>query len=371
MFNYVLMKVPDKLLSDVASGTAKRIGAMIHDAATGQILGHVEEAALSKGINGIASLAGKAVGGMSNPLTGVGALASSVVGNIQNQKIIGQNNTIISNTEQIITQLTSLGSQIGGVAALGWVNVGISTLNLGVTVAGTIIQVKKLNELKADIQKLDSRLDSIDWKLSAIQQGVDSLNENETRKLYKHTYELIFNMYDSIENLGKHEFTESFQREIQKLLNDCSTNLSYLNDSYLKSANIVVDLDTIILFYCTYMSLLKIYSQKMYCVNSENIDINRYILCVKPLFSSNMLNKVQKTYALTDDKLVPYSTIQAIGYTYGAVIQEHLAGVTSQHKIFNRIPQKEYLRLNDNIQERMHRADIPENGVYYIQYEIV
>jgi len=116
------MQIPEQFLSRIANGELIRYGTIIKNASSGNIVGHLKEVGDFSSVVGQLSL---------NPVTGLLNLGSNITQNIQ-----------LNNIAQTLNTL-QLASEIGAVASIA---------NLGVSVAGFAVVIKKLKQIE---RKLD------------------------------------------------------------------------------------------------------------------------------------------------------------------------------------------------------------------------
>jgi hypothetical protein len=131
-----LFTVPQKFIGKIANGALKRIGGNLHDAASGQIVGHLQEAGdLASNLPVPTGL---------NPfsvVTEVINTGSSLYENYQNEKIID-----LLESLQMMTGIT----------------MALSAVNLGVSAVGFVVMSKKLDGLKLDLERVDAGVSRID-----------------------------------------------------------------------------------------------------------------------------------------------------------------------------------------------------------------
>lgn len=129
-------EVPAKFLSRYAAGAIRRIGTNLIDVNSGKIVGHLQEAGRWY----------KLAGGV-NPFVQVGQLASSVYANVQLEQV----KRMLSGL-QMMTQAT----------------LAVSAVNLGVSVVGFAVVVRKLDQLSSQICMLENRLSEVHRLVSNI-----------------------------------------------------------------------------------------------------------------------------------------------------------------------------------------------------------
>ena len=147
----ILMEAPVKFIADIAAGKVIRHGAILKDAVTGQILGHLKEAGqMGELLSNIAPIAS----GL-NPVSGVINAFGTVINGVQIQKVQKSVDEIQKTLEGL--EITT------NIAALS------SVASLGVSVAGFAVVNNKLN-------KIDAKLDCIANDVVAIKDILKGLH---------------------------------------------------------------------------------------------------------------------------------------------------------------------------------------------------
>lgn len=131
-----LFATPQKFIGRLASGALRRIGGNLHDADSGRIVGHLQEA-------GSFDFELPSPKGLSpfSVITEVVNTGSNLYENVQNEKIIN-----LLESLQVMTGVT----------------MALSAINLGVSAAGFTIMSKKLDGLKYGLEKLDVGVSKIE-----------------------------------------------------------------------------------------------------------------------------------------------------------------------------------------------------------------
>ncbi len=136
----MLYHIPAHLISGYESGAYKLFNSILKDAATGHIVGHVQQTdALSKMI-------GAATNGGLNVLSG-GFSPLSAVTMLQNQQIKNQLDAV----QQGMGMLQNL--QVAGLA--------LSGVNLGISVVGFAMMMKRLTAITQHLDRLEERVDKV------------------------------------------------------------------------------------------------------------------------------------------------------------------------------------------------------------------
>lgn len=134
-----LMSVPMSLLAQVSSGAAKVDGAMVKSAGSGKILAHLQQSG---------KLANALSGGPVGAAAAVVDAASSIAGNVQLEQIKGMLSTL---------------QVVAGVGAAA------SILNLGVSVGGFALVLRRLDKINERIASVGNKVDSLRGFLDRVQ----------------------------------------------------------------------------------------------------------------------------------------------------------------------------------------------------------
>lgn len=126
-------------LPGLASGNLVRYGAILKDAQTGKIVGHLQETGLWR------SALEQAPGLITsaNPVTS----GLSVFQTIQN--------------EQIKSRLAGIETLLGGMQSLQIATLATSVLGIGVTVASTVIVLNRLNQIGAAVERMEQQIEAL------------------------------------------------------------------------------------------------------------------------------------------------------------------------------------------------------------------
>lgn len=136
----LLYSVPASLYAGYQSGHVQLVGALLKDAATGQILGHVQQTGM------LDAVLRTAMGGLQTTVTG-GFSPLGMVAIWQNQQIKGR----LQEMQGTLGLLQNL--QIGTLA--------VSGLGLGVSVAGFAMMLKRLKSIEGHIDSLGTKVDQV------------------------------------------------------------------------------------------------------------------------------------------------------------------------------------------------------------------
>ena len=157
MFGQIPFDLPLRFLPGLASGDIVRYGAILKEAGTGRILGHLQESGIAQ------SLLSQALSSATSPLS----LASSVV------------NTGSSIYTAI--QVRQLKAMMETLQALQVATLGVSLVGVGVSVAGFLYMRKRFNSL-------DGRLDRL---IDAVEAGFENLERSRFRQQMSRTKSLV------------------------------------------------------------------------------------------------------------------------------------------------------------------------------------
>lgn len=140
----ILYDIPAHLIEAVHAGTARLIGATIRDAVSGQILGHVQQAEVLEGILAQATGTVLPLAGMVFPPLGTAMKIADIVLEVRQVQQL-------SEVQQTLSLLQGL--EIASLAASG--------LNLGVSVVGFAVILKKLNSIEGRLKVIGDQIDKV------------------------------------------------------------------------------------------------------------------------------------------------------------------------------------------------------------------
>lgn len=133
-------KIPEAFLVEFATGRAKLVGAMVKDAATGRILGHVQQT------NVLNNLISNAVSSFGN-VASKGFSPLEIINVVQNEQL-KQKLDVMREGMMILQNL-----QLGTLA--------VSGLGLGVSVVGFAVLAKRLRSIETRLDQISQQLTSI------------------------------------------------------------------------------------------------------------------------------------------------------------------------------------------------------------------
>ena len=364
----LLRAVPEVFKASVASGNVKVYGSILKDVASGKIVGHLEAVKLPKIIGGVFS--GAAKGALSGAATGNPVMAgisaatgaiqsvSGIVGNVQNQKMISQ-------LTQMGMQLTQISTKLSTVATLGWVNVGMSAVSLGVTAVGMVVLTKKLNHIQSDINAISNKLDSMDMKLTAIQLGVDRLNENAIRECRRTSNKLIMDMMIQIESLNSSiNISDDLSRESMHLLAESSAFLNDMIERYIENFEIVITMEQLMSFFTVYNSFVNVLMTRVYISTQKVIDPTSYQAPMRKLCSESVIKALQEQTSRAATSLLTQSELNAISTAYKYTISEQVKMLKSNEQIIDTLPYGELKTIDEELRQNQQEFD----SFAFVQY---
>lgn len=143
----LLYKIPEALVTGVASGNYKLVGAVIQEAVTGRILGHVQQ---TGALDQILKLAIPALGA-AHPALGAAVVAAQT---------LASGVSLVQN-EQIKSRLAAVQSSLGLIQNMQVASLAVSGLGLGVSVVGFAVMHQRLNGIATHMKTLDSKIEKI------------------------------------------------------------------------------------------------------------------------------------------------------------------------------------------------------------------
>ena len=135
--SYHLFGIPADHFLQYATGQIRRHGAILKDVETGRIVGHLQQTGALGKLTGLAS------GLPTSPLDAVS----------------------IAQNEAIRRKLTVIEDALGGMQTLQIAGLATSVVGIGVTVAGTALVLKRLQDLRTDVQRLEAKIDQLPDKV--------------------------------------------------------------------------------------------------------------------------------------------------------------------------------------------------------------
>ena len=140
MIGGIPFTVPSEFAAGYSSGSIERFGALLKDASTGKIVGHLQESGMG------ADLLGNLVGDAVNFTDPVSALSS-----------LGAN-----------YQLHEVKQMMEGLQMLGFANLAVSVVGIGVSVAGFAVMNRRFDLLSDQISRLEKTIrrqfENLEWQ---------------------------------------------------------------------------------------------------------------------------------------------------------------------------------------------------------------
>lgn len=179
MIGSIPFGIPEQFVAGMADGSVMRFGALLKDAGSGQILGHIQETGLvHRLLHGVVSTPFMSLGMAAN-------LGSGVVSNVQ------------------LSNLTRL---VEGLKVFQYATLGASVAGIGVSAVGFVLMNKKLNRIQSQISEFSQRVEKHFWEL----------NERDFRARYSK----IQGLYEQADQANYLKHPESEWRRIAALLSD-------------------------------------------------------------------------------------------------------------------------------------------------------
>jgi len=162
MLGPIPFEVPAKFAGELASGSIVRVGALLKDTGSGQIIAHLQETGLAQ------NLLNSAVSSPFSPL-----------------QVLNTPSSLLANV-----QLAQLKSMVEGLQMLQFANLGATVAGIGVSAIGFALMNKKLNGLQSQMTTFESR----------VEERFMQLHERELRSHYSRIHG-FFNQADQAHSL--------------------------------------------------------------------------------------------------------------------------------------------------------------------------
>lgn len=138
----VLAEIPEHLARMVVSNEAERVGMVVRDKVTKQILGHLQETGLTQNlVSNVLSNVPGGVAALSNPVSAFASAASVI------------------QSPQMSKQLDLLQNMMGGLQALQVATLATSVAGIGVTAVSTAIILNRLKGIEDQLASIEDKLD--------------------------------------------------------------------------------------------------------------------------------------------------------------------------------------------------------------------
>ena len=327
----------DQLKPILEDETVRRYGSMlikVGSAGAKKVMGHLESRKANNTLLLTAADAGKG--------------ASQLVGG-----------EVSSMAQQLVK--TGGSAALGGLTSLGWANLAMTGVSIGVTVASTVILSKKIDNLSREIQQINGKLDGIINEMHEIKIMVAQLNDNEIRKLYKETSTQIAHMQHWMSKLSTGNYSEYIVGESEKALieasNTLSDNLGRYNDP---NCDICLGLDIIMAHFYAFVSLMKAYMSYAYLHEKRRNYGTEYDNILRNMCSKSMIESIQTAYrqSLSVDAFVSPTDIGLLTAVYKGIMVEQISEVKSQRKIIELVDYNEYKRINEKMEEDPGNSEV-------------
>lgn len=298
-----LVRLPKNLETAYKAGKIIITDGVARDIVTGKIVAHLEQIKpfMNNSLNGFSS---------GNPAFGIYGMVLDTIKVGQGIYHIKQLNKIIQMAQTIQT--------------LSCINIAMTGLNLGVSVAGFTIVLSKLNKIETQIQTIDKQIKEV--------------IKSNIKDLIREISKIIKNSITIVKKLENTPISESTSHETEKLLNEIE---SWLLDliSRLENYDLVnVPHSLIMSLYQCYTILLKSYINALYLSNNlekENI-LNRLIWLEKikeKLTKKNIFNVVYEDNLINNSEKLSESDLDLILDLYSSECHQILMSVKNHHEI--------------------------------------
>lgn len=312
-----IVKLPQHLESAYKAGKIIITDGVARDVTTKQIVAHLEQ--VTPSINNVASFVTSG-----NPQSLISVVAD-IEANRKLSKVIG-----------MIQQLQYL----------SYINLALTGINLGVSVAGFAIVISKLNQI-------NKKLDIIDKRLEKIQ---NIIIKNETRKLLQKVSISIKDAVSLIENLDTTEVSDYIKLEVKKQLNAMEVMLDDLISRLDENEIINVSLPIIQTLYTTYANLIKAYLTRLYLsrqdIQSQSLQARKIFLqqTYQKLTTKNLLDYLYEDLLLKANN-ISESEFDIILSLYGYGCQQTVSQVSNHAEILSTIPIRKFRKWKKLNQE--------------------
>lgn len=136
MITQILFEIPSAYETAVSAGSLLQVGGLLKDAATGQIVAHLQESGIAH------SLLSKALGASMGPV-GLAAEGLNVASGVYTA-----------------VEVTQMKSMIASLQTLQYATLGVSLVGVGITVAGFVYMHKRFNALDGRLDELMKSIQS-------------------------------------------------------------------------------------------------------------------------------------------------------------------------------------------------------------------
>lgn len=158
MITQILFEIPEIYGAAVKAGSLLRVGGLLKDAATGQIVAHLQESGLAH------SVLSTALGASTGPFGVAGSILDMATGAYTTAKL----GKIEGDLGVIKGQLSAMQSMMASLQTLQYATLGVSLIGIGVSVAGFIYMHKRFNALDS---KFDYLIKSVQSEFLRIREA--------------------------------------------------------------------------------------------------------------------------------------------------------------------------------------------------------
>lgn len=273
----------------------------------------------------------------------------------------GVSKLLSGNMSGAVQQISKIGAgSLGGLTSLGWANLAVSGINLGVTAVGMIVVSKKIDTLTSEVQQMNSRLDGIIEEMHQIKAGIVQLNDNEIRKLYREANQQIRRMKNYSSELSYDgKYNDNLRREVNGYLSDASVFLEDILGRYEDSnCDIALGLDVIMAHFYTFVSLMKSYISVVYLHDKDLLGYGEYENTLRNMCSKYMVETIQNVYRQSTNSFVSPQDLGLITSVYKGIMIEQISEIKSQRQILELIDYNDYRRINEQLQNSSESGEI-------------
>ncbi|WP_204141299.1 hypothetical protein [Halomicronema sp. CCY15110] len=322
MSNQFIVELPKHLETAYKAGEIIITGGVARCADGGQIAAHLEQ---------VAPFAMN-FAGSSHPAFMIASTSFQAADLVKGLKDTAKLNQIITLTQQI--------------KRLSTVNLAVSGVTLGVSIIGFAIVVHQINQANQKLDQLNSRIHSVDLKIS-------DLIKNETGKLIAdvklHTKHCI-TLIHQLEDIG---WSDHLDIEIAKQLNHAETLIERIINTKINKNSIGISLELCQHLYHSYAGLLKAYLTSRY-LHQRSLDYPAMRLKTlynfsSQLTSSEILDELYEEFLLNNERRFSGTELDYILSFYKYGCQNTAKNVENQCEILNTVPLDRFLEWRQNI----------------------
>lgn len=236
-------------------------------------------------------------------------------------------------------------AKLNKIIKLATVNLAVSGVTLGVVVVGCAIVIHQLN-------KIDSRLTSLELSINGLESSVKKLAQNESIKLIRDVRTALKHSITLVNQLEEYGWSASLDSAIAKQLDTVEVMLSEVISRYLLRDDINVPLDLSLYLYNTYANLLKVYLTARY-KQKQSLDYSALRLQTLENFSNqlaspDLLDELYESYLTDQEHRFLESELDCILklYRYGCLNTRQL--VSNHHEILKTVPLRKFRQWEES-----------------------